>query len=194
MICSPNSILRNLRAPVIFKLLICAALAGDYFPPPDSAGGWRAAIDAAQARKKAGMDLCKLDQAWTFTQRCTQNGGLLVVRNGYLVFEKYFGRASRNANPDMASTGKAYTGIACGIMLKEFRDKIPEGLDTKVFTPKYLPEAFSSDGALDDPRRADITLGQLLCMTGGYNGEGSSPTAVVMGKAFPLKAVPGQNI
>ena len=43
-------------------------------------------------------------------------------------------------------------------------------------------------------RRADITLGQLLCMTGGYNGEGGSPTAVVMGRAFPLKASPGQNI
>src|SRR3989442_13987177 len=88
----------------------CAA---DYFPPPDSAGGWRTAKDAAQARELAAMDLSKLEQAWEFTQRCTQNGGLLVVRRGYLVFENYFGRASRDANPDMASTGKAYTSIAC---------------------------------------------------------------------------------
>src|SRR5204862_4057756 len=110
------------------------------------------------------------------------------------VFERYVGRASRNANPDMASTGKAYTSIACCIMLKEFREKIPDGLDTKVFTSKFLPEAFSADGALDDPRRAEITLGQLLCMTGGYNGEGGAPTAVGMGRAFPLKASPGQNI
>src|SRR2546421_12822227 len=134
----------------------------DYFPPPDSAGGWRTTKDAAQARELAAMDLPKLEQAWEFTQRCTQNGGLLVVRRGYLVFEKYFGRASRNANPDMASTGKAYTSIACGIMLRAFRDKIHEGLDTKEFTEKFLPEAFP----LDDARRADITLGQLLCMTG----------------------------
>ena len=89
------------------------------------------------------MDMPKLQQAWKFTQRCTQNGGLLVVRNGWLVFEKYFGRASRNANPDMASTGKAYTSIACGIMLKEFRDKIPDGLETKVFTEKYPSRGFS---------------------------------------------------
>ena len=168
--------------------------AADYFPPPDASGGWRTATNAAQARTLAGMDLPRLEQAWEFTQRCTQNAGLLVVRNGFLVFEKYVGRAGRNVNPDMASTGKAYTSIACGIMLHEFRDKIPDGLDTKVFTPKFLPEAFSADGKLDDPRRADITLGQLLCMTGGYNGEGNSPTAVVMGKAFPLKASPGQNI
>jgi CubicO group peptidase (beta-lactamase class C family) len=166
----------------------------EYVPPPDSAGGWRTATNAAEMRERAAMIAPRLDQAWDFTQRCTQNGGLLVVRNGWLVFEKYFGRASRNANPDMASTGKAYTSVACGIMLQEYRDKIPDGLNTKVFTQKLLPEAFSADGALDDPRRSDITLGQLLCMTGGYTGEGGSPTAVVMGKAFPLKAVPGQSI
>ena len=190
-------ILFALRAFVLISssvLLVRAISAAEYFPPPDAAGGWRTVTTAAQAREQAGMSLPRLGQAWEFTQRCTQNGGLLVVRNGWLVFEKYFGRASRNANPDMASTGKAYTSIACGIMLQEFRDKIPDGLDTKVFTSKFLPEAFSPEGKLDDPRRAEITLGQLLCMSGGYTGEGNSPVAVVMGKAFPLKAVPGQNI
>lgn len=167
--------------------------ADDYFPPPDAAGGWRAATNAATARRNAGLDWNGLEQAWTFTQRCTQNGSLLVVRHGYLAFERYFGRAGRNVNPDMASTGKAYTSIACGIMLHEFHEQIPDGLSTKVFTPKYLPEAFS-DEKLDDPRRAEITLGQLLCMSGGYNGEGGAPTAVVMGQAFPLKPGPGQNI
>jgi len=89
----------------------------------------------------------------------------------------------------MASTGKAYTSIACGVMLKEFHDAIPDGLDTKVFTQKYLPEAFP----LDDPRKADITLGQLLCMSAGYHGEGGSP-GVVRGKVVPLQQVPGQDI
>ena len=179
----------------VFSLLMLLALtvstpAADYFPPPDSDGGWRTLNDPAEIREKAGMDAARLDAAYDFTRRCTQNGGLLVVRHGYLVLEKYFGRASRNANPDMASTGKAFTSIACGIMLHEFHDKIPDGLDTKVFTEKYLPEAFP----LDDPRRANITLGQLLCMTAGYNGEGGAPTGIVMGKASPMKSAPGQNI
>ena len=186
-------------APPVFRLVAClvslcplvpAIQAADYFPPPDSAGGWRTLKDAAQIRTLAGMDLPRLEQAYELTRRGTQNGGLLVVRHGYLVFEKYFGRASRNANPDMASTGKAFTSIACGIMLNEFRAKIPDRLETKVFTEKYLPEAFP----LDDPRKADITLGQLLCMTAGYNGEGGAPTNVVRGVASPGKAVPGQNI
>jgi CubicO group peptidase (beta-lactamase class C family) len=164
--------------------------AADYFPPPDSEGGWRTASGPGEVRERAGMDLHQLDLAFDFTQRCSQDGGLLVVRHGYLAFEKYYGRAFRNANPDMASTGKAYTSIACGIMLHEFHDKIPDGLDTKVFTERFLPEAFP----LDDPRKANITLGQLLCMTAGLNGEGGAPVGVVHGKAIPMKAAPGQNI
>src|SRR5258708_21541587 len=162
--------------------------AADYFPPPDSEGGWRTLTDPAQVRDLAGMDSRRLENAFDFTSRCTQNGGLLVVRHGYLVLEKYFGRAHRNANPDMASTGKAYTSIACGIMLQEFHDKIPDGLDQKVFTEKYLPEAFP----LDDPRKADITLGQLLSMSAGFHGEGGSP-GVVNGAVVPLQPVPGQS-
>src|SRR5690349_14783787 len=83
--------------------------AAAYFPPADAAGGWRAATNAATMRERAGMEPDRLEQSWEFTQRCTQNGGLLVVHNGWLVFERYFGRAGRNVNPDMASTGKAYT-------------------------------------------------------------------------------------
>jgi CubicO group peptidase (beta-lactamase class C family) len=183
----------------LFSRFLCAALsvalgasafAADYFPPPDSEGGWRALKTPEEIRAKAGMDSATLNAAYEICERSTPNGGLAVVRHGYLVFEKYFGRASRNANPDMASTGKAFTSIACGIMLNEFRDKIPQGLETKVFTEKYLPEAFP----LDDPRKADITLGQLLCMSAGYWGEGQTPVALVMGKQHALKPVKGQDI
>jgi CubicO group peptidase (beta-lactamase class C family) len=166
--------------------------ADTYFPPPDSEGGWREAKTAKEVRELAGMELWKLEAAHEMTQRSTANGGLVVVHNGYLCWERYFGRASRNSNPDMASTGKAFCSIACGIMLNEFKDKIPDGLDTKVFTEKYLPEAFP----LNDPRKANIMLGHLLCMSAGYWGEGQSPTGYVKGdpKAKQVKPVPGQNI
>jgi CubicO group peptidase (beta-lactamase class C family) len=173
----------------ILSLPASAQKRAEYFPPPDAQGGWRTLKDAPSIRKKAGMSLARLEQAFEFTQRCSQNGGLLVVRHGYLVYEKYFGRAYRNALPDMASTGKAYTSIACGIMLDEFQTKIPEGLNQHVFTPQFLPEALP----LDDPRKADITLGQLLCMSAGFHGEGSSP-GVTDGRVIPLQPVPGQDI
>lgn len=177
--------------PLLALLLTAPILpAADYFPPPDSQGGWRTLTDAAAIREKAGMDLARLEQAYAGVERSTPNGGLVVVRRGYLVFEKYFGKAHRNANPDMASTGKAFTSIACGVMLHEFKDKIPDGLDTKVYTPEFLPEALP----LRDPREADIRLGHLLCMTSGHNGEGGSPTGVVQGTARPLKPSKGQDI
>jgi len=176
---------------ILTGLALATQAAELYFPPPDSEGGWREAKTVQAARDRAGVDLDQLEPAFTITERSTAHGGLLVVRRGYLVLERYFGRASRNANPDMASTGKAFCSIACGIMLNEFRDKIPEGLDTKVFTEAYLSQALP----LNDPRKAGITLGQLLCMTAGYWGEGQSPSGYVKGqKPQPLKPVQGQDI
>ncbi|HRX54651.1 MAG TPA: serine hydrolase [Verrucomicrobiales bacterium] len=184
-----------MKWPVLSLLLILplAPLAAEvpYFPPPDSAGGWREARTEKEIRDLAGMDLVKLEPAFEITQRSTPNGGLLVLRHGHLCFERYFGRASRMANPDMASTGKAFCSVACGIMLEEYKAKIPQGLDTKVFNQTWLPEALP----LDDPRKAEITLGQLLCMTAGCWGEGQTPSGYVKGqKPQPLKPVPGQNI
>lgn len=181
--------LRFLLIPAAWVTVSCAADA-PYFPPPDSKGGWREAKTEKAAREHAGIDMSKLEPAYTITERSTANGGLVVVRKGHLVFERYFGKAARNANPDMASTGKGFCSIACGIMLEEFREKIPQGLDTKVFTPTCLPQAFP----LNDPRKADITLGQLLCMTGGYWGEGQTPSGMIKGKPQPLKPVKGQDI
>ncbi len=166
-----------------------ASVAADYFPPPDSEGGWRTLADKRELRRKAGVDLTRLEQAWEQCQRTTANAGLVVIRNGYLVLERYAGRASRMCNPDMASTGKAFTSIAIGIMLKEFRDKIPQGLDTKVYNDTFLPEA----NPISDPRLKDATLGHLLCMTAGYQGEGGSPS-MQDGKVIPGKLVPGQDI
>ncbi len=189
----------SLMMPPWIRKALCTVLsflpavvlqAAEYFPPSDSNGGWRVLSRANEIREKAGMDLPRIETAYQVCERGTPNGGLLVVRRGYLVFEKYFGRASRNANPDMASTGKAYTSIACGVMLDEFRSKIPDGLDTKVFDERFLPQAFP----LNDPRKRDIKLGQLLSMSAGYWGEGQSPTGFVQGKPQSLKPVPGQNI
>ena len=84
------------------------------------------------------------------------HGGLLVLRHGYLCHEGYFGRAARNSNPDMASTGKAFCSIACGMMLEEFKEQIPEGLDTKVFTETYrsfFAQPHPRDGVFGGPGR-----------------------------------------
>lgn len=158
---------------------------GPYFPPPDAQGGWRTLSGPAQVRRIAEIDLHRLDQAFSYTQQTSQHGGLLVVRHGYLVYERYFGKGNREAHPDMASIGKAYTSIAWGIVLNEKRDQIPDGLDQKVFTQQYLPEAFP----LTDPAKADIRLGNLLTMTAGLHGEGGNP-GIVHGEHVKLEPLP----
>jgi CubicO group peptidase (beta-lactamase class C family) len=164
---------------------ITCVLGADYFPPPDSEGGWRTLTTAAQVRGIAGMDLDRLDAALAFAEESSQNGGLLVVRHGYLVYEKYFGKGNREAHPDMASIGKAFTSISCGIMLNEKRSQIPEGLDQKVFTEVYLPGAFP----LSDPSKAEIKLGNLLTMTAGMHGDGTNP-GMVHGRDMKLELLP----
>ena len=138
-----------------------AAGSAGYFPPPDSEGGWRALSDASGIRKVAGMDLNRLDQAFQYTATTSQHGGLLVVRHGWLLYERYFGRAARDVTPNMYSVGKTFTSLCCGIMLDEQKSRIPKDLEQEVFTEAYLPEAF--------PLRAATGRGlQLYCCQCGF--------------------------
>lgn len=139
----------------------------DYFPKPDAQGGWRTLRDAAKIRKETGLDVAKLDAAFAYAEKTSQHGGLLVVRNGRLVYEKYFGRGNREALPELASCGKAFTSVAVGMMMQDKPELFSMGLDEKVYTPKFLPKEIFP---LDDPRKAEITLGQVLAMSAGIRG------------------------
>lgn len=189
---SPSRVNLSLWIPGLMVLFCPFARAADddYFPPPDSKGGWRALQDPAPVLQVAGMDTQKLDHAFEYASRSSQHGGLLVARHGWLVYERYYGRGNREAIPAMASVGKALTSIACGIMLHEKRDLFPDGLGQKVFTEKYLPEAFP----LDDPRKAEITLGQLLTMAAGLHGEGGNPGFVDFEPSVKLEPVRGAGL
>jgi CubicO group peptidase (beta-lactamase class C family) len=142
-----------------------------YFPPPDAQGGWRTLSDAGDIRRETGIDQAQLDRTFEYIQGSTKNGGLAVVRHGYLVYERYFGMGHRDATPNLASCGKSFTSIAVGILMRERPDLFPEGLEQKVFTPALLPaEAFP----LSDPRKAQIKLGQLLAFSAGIRGNNPS--------------------
>ncbi|MBK5195266.1 MAG: serine hydrolase [Proteiniphilum sp.] len=155
----------------------------EYFPLPDSLGGWRTLSNSQDVKKIVGVDPEKLDSAFDFVRTTTENGGLLVVRNGYLVYEKYFGKGQRDATPNLGSCGKSFTSIATGILMEEHPDLFPRGLDQKIFTPDYLPpNAFP----LSDNRMADINLGQLLSFTAGIRG--NNPV-IVNGKAHEIDPV-----
>ncbi len=139
----------------------------EYFPLPDSKGGWRILTDNKKIKQVTGIDKAKLDQAFDFVRSTTNNGGLLVVRHGWLVYENYFGKGQREATPNLASCTKPFTSISVGILMSERPDLFPDGLDQKVYTSSLMPaEAFP----LPDPRMADIKLGQLLSFSAGIRG------------------------
>jgi CubicO group peptidase (beta-lactamase class C family) len=151
-----------------------------YFPESDTAGGWRSLTDPREVRRIAGIDSATLDEAFEFIQGTTKNGGLLVVRNGWLVYEKYFGRGHREAMANLASVGKSFTSVALGMLIEERPDVFPDRLDQKVFTPTFFPpETFP----LSDPRKAAITLGQLLTFTACIRGNNPG---YVLGKEVVL--------
>lgn len=152
-----------------------------YFPPPDAQGGWRRAVTAGEVRERAALDLPRLEAVFEEFSASTKNGGLLVVRHGWLAFEKYFGYGSAAATPNLASCAKSFTSIAVGILMAEHPGLFPEGLEQKIFTPAHLPaDVFP----LTDPAKADIKLGQLLAFTAGIRG--NSPGRVA-GKQVALK-------
>jgi CubicO group peptidase (beta-lactamase class C family) len=152
---------------VALFLLLLPCFAEDYFPSPDAKKGLRTLKDSAQIRKVTQIDTRKLDEAFDYIQLTSQHGGLLVVRHGYLVYERYFGRGHREALPELASCGKAFTTVSIGMLLQQKPELFPQGLDTKVMNAKYLPEQYFP---LDDPRKSEISLGQLLSMSAGLKG------------------------
>ena len=154
---------------LIFLCLIPGYLKTDaqYYPLPDSIGGWRQLTDKAEIKIKTGINTSKLDEAFEYIKGDTKNGGLLVLKDGWLVYEKYFGKGSHEALANLASCGKSFTSMAVGILMAQHPELFPDGLDQKIFTPKYLPdEAFP----LQDPLMKDIKLGQLLSFTAGIRG------------------------
>lgn len=197
-------------AAVAFPPLSPAAdkpAAGDYFPPPESKGGWRSALPEkgppnAAALEKLGIDAAKLAEAWEYNAKAEGATGLLVIRHGQIVGEWYRG-CEPTTKFNIYSSSKAYTSLAFGLLLADSEaGKLPGGkkltLDTKVCTEEWLPEALP----LPDTRKANITLRHLLQMASGIGSEPlpteKEPFEIALGKTdkspfAKLKAEPGEK-
>jgi len=173
-----------------FKLLNVAALsagllaAATYYPPSESAGGWRRCGNDDEVRSQAGMDAQQLRLIGQ-TQGQVYGGpwAIVIVRKGYLVAE-WFGVPAMPATTfDVWSATKSATGIAFGMLLDDSRNhRLPGNatidLDSHVYG--FIPEG----RPLTDPRKEKIRLKHLLSMTSGIPGEsqGVIGVAVAPGK------------
>lgn len=84
----------TLLAACVF--LTPAVVAGTYYPPPESKGGWRTlvtknAVPTADQKSAVltttGLDTDQLVDAWHYVESLGQQQSLLVIRHGWVVAE-----------------------------------------------------------------------------------------------------------
>lgn len=129
---------------------------------------WPTHVWPVAAPETQGLDPARLDEASQFVAaNYPTRYSLLIVRNGYLVFEKYYnGSYALQAN-NIKSMSKSVLSVLTGIAIQEGRIR---SIEQKL--PEYFPEYFH-DGL--DPRKPDITIKHLLTMTAGFEWDDFSP-------------------
>jgi len=142
-----------------------SAPSGDYFPLPESQGGWRMLDKPEEIRKIGGMDPAKLGELreWLL-QSDKRNFAAVVIRRGYIVLEVERGNSAKTDSRRVASVSKA----VCATVLAIASEQSQQGLTPKKMTfddPafQFIPWA----QPLSDPRKAQITVKQLLNHTSG---------------------------
>ncbi|MBM4037165.1 MAG: hypothetical protein FJ290_01510 [Planctomycetes bacterium] len=96
---------------------VVSAAGGEYIPPPEAQGGWRALVRPNQAatadeqravREKAGLDWPKLKEAQDYCASFGVPNHLLVIRHGWLAAEWHNFAEPRG----IASCTKSLTALA----------------------------------------------------------------------------------
>jgi CubicO group peptidase (beta-lactamase class C family) len=146
-------------------------LAETYYPPSESAGGWRRCRNDDEVRHEAGMDPGRLHLiAQAQLQFYGGPWAIAIVRKGRLVAE-WFGMPAMPATTfDVWSCTKSATGIAFGMLFEDSRNsRLPGNVKIDLDSPAYnfIPEGHP----LTDPRKEKIRLKHLLSMTSGIPGE-----------------------
>jgi len=136
-----------------------------YFPPPESEGGWRKLDKPDEIRRIAGMDPDKLSELkdWLMASD-KRNFAAVVIRNGYIVLEVERGNSSKTDARRVASVSKAICATVLAIASERSRQgktPIKMSFDDPAFD--FIPWA----KPLSDPRKAKITVKQLLNHTSG---------------------------
>jgi CubicO group peptidase (beta-lactamase class C family) len=126
----------------------------DYWPT----AGWRTADPKAHGIDPAA--LAKIDQEATGIY--TQIRSVLIVKDGYLVHERYWQGVDAATGQDVRSVTKSVVGALVGIALAEGHIKSLKQTVGELLA-RHLPA-----GA--DPRMRQVTVEQLLTMTAGLAG------------------------
>ncbi len=116
---------------------------------------------------------------------------MLVIKEGYLIYEKYYNSNHERKISDTYSVTKSFISALTGIAIEK---GYISNIDDKV--SEYIPEYFTM---LEDQRKKDITIKQALTMTGGLESIDSNYTSFFISEdwlesalAKPMTHSPGE--
>jgi CubicO group peptidase (beta-lactamase class C family) len=137
----------------------------DYFPPPESQGGWRKLNDPNSIQTIAGMDPNKLTKLRAWLRDSDERGfAAVVIRHGYIVLEEERRNSSVLNTARVASCSKAICATVLAIASEESQQgHLPRKMTFEDHAFDFIPWA----QPLSDPRKAKITVRQLLNHTSG---------------------------
>jgi CubicO group peptidase (beta-lactamase class C family) len=137
----------------------------DYFPPPESKGGWRQLTTDESIRELGGMDSLKLQKLREWLLKSDdRNFAAVVIRHGYVVLQVERGNSASNDARRVASVSKAVCATVLAIASQwSQQGKMPRKMTFEDRAFDFIPWALP----LSDPRKAQITIKELLNHTSG---------------------------
>ncbi len=146
---------------IIFSIVILFFFNSCDFCPNQSRGEifeWKTSTPAKQ-----GFDTELLNTALDEAENRPSIYSVLVIRNGYIVAERYYRGYSEDSSFNIRSVSKSYLSAMTGIAIEE---GIINSISDKMLD--YFPE-YDHSGL--DPRKDEITIKHLLTMQGGIDHE-----------------------
>jgi CubicO group peptidase (beta-lactamase class C family) len=157
-----------------------------YWPTED----WRSSMPEEQ-----GMDGESLARMVAYIKQHSLNlHSLLVIRNGYLVSETYFGSYAQERQHELYSCTKSFVATLVGIAIQQ--GKIG-GIEQKVLD--FFP-AMTYENS--DARKQAMTLEDLLTMTSGLDWQEGNPAYWALSQSndwvkhmldLPMREAPGEQ-
>ena len=142
-----------------------ATVATSYFPPPESKGGWRMVKTEDEIETIGGMDKTRIAalREWLLKSD-NRTFAAVVIRHGTIVLQVERGNSAVTDSRRVASVSKA----VCATVLAIASEWSKQGNTPRVMT--FDDKAFDFipwAQPLSDPRKAQITVKQLLNHTSG---------------------------
>jgi len=153
------------------------------FPGPD----WEVSTPGAE-----GLDPDLVSELYLEAEDLDGMIGLVVVKGGRMIAEGYYGEGGVRRKNLLQSVTKSFTSALVGIALDQ---RCLESVDQRMLD--FFPEAVDR---ISDPRKREITVGQMLQMRAGFPWEETDPAywdALLTGayltlvEDLPLTADPG---